>query len=606
MPRKVIYKAVALGAFAASQLPSIAADTTVSGAVTTTQTVTGGSTLTITETGSITTTGSGQKGVTATGGSNTVINNGTITTSGSTSSDAIQATGGSNRIINNGTINTTGNSSRGISATGDNNTITNTGSINTVNSAAIRTGTGVADSNGNTITNSGSILTTGIGSIGINAKGNSNTINNTGSIITTGGADGPQTADGIYAQGSNNTVTNHGTIISYYGKSIVFTGSGNTLNLANSSFLGGEIDFGAGTQVNVSTGANYSKVISYSGSQSGVNTSGPIPVFVNTGTKQLATYDPTILAASSDALGDMTSSISSLSPGRFGATGGDHPFWAKAFGITSSYAGTEATLNRKYNYSGAAIGYDISKTQSTTFGILGGYGQTSLTTSGTEMQSYNRSSDDGFWGIYAQKAWKKTWLSFGLYGGVQDFRQQRYINDNLAYLGNASAQSTFSGWWIAPEAAITYKVAEFGGWSVLPTARLSYASQWMSSYTETGGSSGNATFNTQNVAVGQSFVGIGTKKSVKTNTGKNTKINLEGQVGYLYRGTAGSQTVGVTLVGQTLSLPTETQNRNTFAATAGMSIDLSSAVALKIRADAATGDGMNYVGGGWAGLSVQF
>jgi hypothetical protein len=64
--------------------------------------------------------------------------------------------------------------------------------------------------------------------------------------------------------------------------------------------------------------------------------------------------------------------------------------------------------------------------------------------------------------------------------------------------------------------------------------------------------------------------------------------------------------VGVTLIGQSLSLPTETVSRNAVAVTAGVTLDLSSTVALKIRGDAAAGGGINYVGGGWAGLSVKF
>jgi hypothetical protein len=93
---------------------------------------------------------------------------------------------------------------------------------------------------------------------------------------------------------------------------------------------------------------------------------------------------------------------------------------------------------------------------------------------------------------------------------------------------------------------------------------------------------------------------------LKTTLGKDTKMVLEGQVGYLYRGTVGANTVGVTMIGQSLALPTEVVSRHSVAVTAGVTIDLSSAVALKIRGDAAVGNGINYAGGGWAGLSVKF
>jgi hypothetical protein len=60
------------------------------------------------------------------------------------------------------------------------------------------------------------------------------------------------------------------------------------------------------------------------------------------------------------------------------------------------------------------------------------------------------------------------------------------------------------------------------------------------------------------------------------------------------------------MIGQSLSLPTEISSRNAVAASAGVAIDLSNYVALKIRGDAAAGGGMNYVAGGWAGLSAKF
>jgi hypothetical protein len=241
-----------------------------------------------------------------------------------------------------------------------------------------------------------------------------------------------------------------------------------------------------------------------------------------------------------------------------------------------------------------------------TFGILGGYGRTSLTADSETMQSFENTSDGGFLGLYGQKRWGTTSLDFAVYGGIQSFQQQRYVNDNLAFLGNSSTNGSYQGWWIAPELGITMKVGEVNGWKILPTARVRYAQQWMGSYTESGSGSAGATVNGHNVSIGQSFVGIGTRRTLKTTLGNNTKMVLEGQVGYMYRGAVGADTVGVTLIGQSLSLPTETVSRNAVAVTAGVTLDLSSTVALKIRGDAAAGGSINYVGGGWAGLSVKF
>ena len=589
----------------------LAADTTINTNETSTQgpiapPLNGNDTLTIGPAGSIRVTNNDSSGVSATGGGNTIKNQGIITTSGKVivpGSDVsgIHAIGGSNTIINTGTIETYGNgriggdNASGINAEGGSNTIINSGTINAYGGTNAR---GIRASGGNnTIINTGVI--TSRDSPGISAQDGGSAIVNSGSITSTGN-------NAINALGGSNIITNTGSIISYSGYSIAFSGSGNTLNLANSSFLAGNINLSTGTQINITTGANYSKLINYTGTLSGVSTSGPVPVFVNQATKKLATYDPTLFAASSDALGDMTGTISSLTPGRFNGTDKEHPLWARGFGMTASYAGSEATLARNYIYSGAAMGYDFTRSKSLILGVLGGYGQTSLTTNGTAMQSYNSSSDDGFLGLYGQKRWNNAWLDFALYGGVQVFNQQRYINDNLAYLGNASALASFSGSWLAPEAGVTIKVAEVSGWSLLPTARLRYAQQWMNGYTETGGSGANASVSGRNVTLGQSFVGVGTRKSVKTRVGKNTKMVLEGQIGYLYRGAVGDVSADVAMIGQSLSLPTEISSRNAVAASAGVAIDLSNSVALKIRGDAAAGGGMNYVAGGWAGLSARF
>jgi hypothetical protein len=595
----------------------LAADTTINTNETSTQgpiapPLNGNDTLTIGPAGSIRVTGNDQPGVSGTGANNTVNNNGTIVTIGSSTgggsgASGIITTGGSATINNTGLIETYGdgtnlgggncaNNASGICAAGGSNNITNSGTINTSGDNA----RGIyANGGNNNIINTGSInskISPGIGAIG-----GGNNITNTGTITTTGAG-----VEAVRASGNFNTITNSGGIISYSGNAITFAGTGNTLNLANTSYLAGNINLDTGTQINITTGANYSKLINYTGTLSGVSTSGPVPVFVNQATKKLATYDPTLFAASSDALGDMTGTISSLTPGRFNGTDKEHPLWARGFGMTASYAGSEATLARNYNYSGAAMGYDFTRSKSLILGVLGGYGQTSLTTNGTAMQSYNSSSDDGFLGLYGQKRWNNAWLDFALYGGVQVFNQQRYINDNLAYLGNASALASFSGSWLAPEAGVTIKVAEVSGWSLLPTARLRYAQQWMNGYTETGGSGANASVSGRNVTLGQSFVGVGTRKSVKTRVGKNTKMVLEGQIGYLYRGAVGDVSADVAMIGQSLSLPTEISSRNAVAASAGVAIDLSNSVALKIRGDAAAGGGMNYVAGGWAGLSAKF
>ena len=536
---------------------------------------------TINNSGLITTGGVGASGIYASGGSNTIINSGSIRVFGSSSAplytDGIDLIGNSNKIINSGSISTYGEGAAGIFASGSLNTITNSGSISTLGSSSAF---GLA--------------------YGIGISGDSNAITNSGSITTSG-----SNSYGIGVTGNSNTITNSGSILSRSSYAIHFNGLGNSLSILN-NFIGGGIFMGAGGTVNLTTGPNYSKLYTFEGTGLAISGSGPVPLFVNLSTQQAATYDPTIFASSSDALADMTNTISSLIPGRFNGTDNNHPFWAKGFGMAASYEATNATLDRSYNFSGVAMGYDAMRTKDLTFGVLGGYGQTSLSAEGSTAQSFNTSSDDGFVGVYGQKRWKNLAVDFAIYGGLQSFQQQRYVNDNLAYLGGSSANASYQGWWISPEVGITYNAGEINGWSFLPTARLRYAQQWMGGYAETGGAYANANVNGRSVAIGQSFVGIGTKRNFQTHMGKDTKMVLDGQVGYIYRGVVGDDTVGVTMIGQSLSLPAETSSRNAVALSAGVTIDLSSSVALKIRGDFAAGGGMQYASGGWAGLSVKF
>ncbi len=597
----------------------------------------GGDTLTIGPTGSVTVTGLGAYGIQADGGSNTITNSGSISADGE-GGVGISFTGKLNAITNSGSISTAGDDinisifGAGISGLGTFNTITNSGSITTAEfSAGIQ-----ADGDSNTITNSGSIITAGDGGLGIEAIGSKTMITNIGSITTgiTRG-DGIQAVgasnaiinsgsiktagdrgNGIFTTGNSNTITNSGSIRATGERSwaISLNRSGNTFNTLNDLFIGGRMAMGTDGVVNFTTGANHSKLYTFEAVSNGtpaINSTGPVPLFINAATLQTATYDPTIFASSSDALADMTSTISSLTPGRFNGSDKDHPLWLRGFGMAASYDGSDATLERSYRYSGVAIGYDFKRSKDLSLGVLGGYGQSSQRANSVWTQSFNNTSNDGFLGFYGQKRWKKVAFDFALYGGIQSFQLQRFVNDNLANLGstsvgNSSANASYQGLWLAPEAGITYNAGEVNGWSILPTARLRYAQQWMGGYTETGGGEANATVNGRSVAIGQMFAGIGTRKTIKPPIGKGTKMVLDGQVGYLYRGVVGDDSVNVTMIGQSLSLPTESTSRNAVAISAGVSLDLSRAVALKIRGDLAAGSGLQYGTGGWVGLNVKF
>lgn len=571
--------------------------------------------------GSISTSSDAGLGVFANGSNNTIINSGIVSTAGM-SGFGLLVNGSRNDISNIGTIQTTGDIGFGIIAVEPQNKITNSGLISTTGTL----GVGIhADKGSNWIKNAGSIFTTGDIGIGVLTNDPNNTIINSGSIETTGelgigiyvGANQNKITNlglirtsgkhsvGINVSGDDNIVINAGSVISKKSYAIIFDGKDNTLNVQNNLIEGG-IDLGDGGMVNINTNKGKSNLLTFEGKVNRIIGYGPNPLFTNMSTRQAATYDPTILASKTDALADMTSILSSIIPRKLQDNDRNLPVWIKGFGLASSYNATSNTLQRYYNITGIAMGYNLKNSKNLLFGLLGGYGRTSLNADDDTSQSFKTNSHDGFLGIYGQKSINNLMLDFSFYGGGQSFSHRRFVNDNLAKNGHSSSKASYEGWWLSTEAGVTYLTSEVNGWSIQPTVRLRYAHQWLGSYAELGGDSANANVDAQRVGVGQGFVGIGIRNSTPTQANKASKINFEGQVGYLYRGAAGQDTVNVTLIDQSLSIPTATSTRNSLVMSAAVTIDLTSAVELKMKGDFGVGTGMQYAAGGWAGLSIRF
>ncbi|MEQ8656015.1 MAG: hypothetical protein RIC24_01740, partial [Hyphomicrobiales bacterium] len=266
---------------------------------------------TVTNFGTITTSGRDSRAIQVGQGSR-IFNFGAITTSGDSSAAAVVIQDSS--IFNFGAIETSGNISRGIFSS-VNNVITNAGSITTVGNFA----DGIVADRNNTVTNSGLIATRGDFAPGIGpgeATIANNTIINTGIITTTGSNSAAITMP-------NSTITNYGRLVSAQFDSMRLTESANVLNLHAPSFLGGRIDLGDGTTVSIVSGQSHSILWDLStGTMNGgaPTLSGPVPIFYNAATSQVATFDPTALSGSANALGDMTGNLSALMRQRLSAS----------------------------------------------------------------------------------------------------------------------------------------------------------------------------------------------------------------------------------------------------------------------------------------------
>ena len=602
-----------------------------------------GGTDTISNSGTISTTGDYGRGIVASSGTNTISNSGTVSTTGSLSW-GIYATGGTSTISNSGTISTTGDASTGIVATDGTNTITNSGTIsitsdlahgiyaaggaNTItNSGPISTsgrdGLGIYATDGtNTISNSGTISTSGAGGLGIEARGGTSTISNSGTISTTGslGIGIFATGDantitnsgtisttgndgfGIYAIGDASTITNSGTIVSAQSYAIFFSGSGNTLNLNIPSFLGGGIELGSGTTVNVVSGASHSVLWSTTGTLTGSpNLSGPVPIFFNASTGKIATFDPTGFAGASDVLADTTGNVSKLIHSRLDGLG--NSWWMSGFGSAAKYDGATATLARKYSHSGMALGYDTKVSPGLTLGALAGYDRGNFTADSSYARSFDNKSNGGFVGIYGQQRWQDMFVNVALSAGFLKHSDARFVNDNSASLGVSGSRASYTSRWVSPQATVGMNVDLGDGWTAIPAAHVRYAWQSVKGYSETGGGDANAQVGGRTVQMVESRPELGVRKTLQLNS--LGPLTVDGRAGWLYRSARGDNTVRLTMIDQSTQVATEMRDRGAAFVGVALSLDLRNNVTFKLHGETVFGGGMRSFNG-LAMLSAKF
>jgi len=541
----------------------------------------------VTNSGELTTTGSGADGILAQGGSSTVSNTGTISTTGA-GGYAVDLQGGANQMVNSGEITTSGSTSVGVYATEENNVIFNNGTIET--SGGDGDGIHVEHAN-NTVTNTGTITTQGTDAHGISTDAGSNTVTNTGTITTHGAG-----ADGIRAEDNDNTVTNSGRIVSDQSNAITFLGSGNTLNLNATSFLGGAVDLGLGTTVNIDLDPSGSVLWEFTGTVDAMNFTGSVPVFYNAATAQVATFDPTAFSGSSDVLADMTDNVSSVIRDRLDCVG--DRWWTSVFGSTSSYDGSSSIQDFDSNNLGVAIGYDASITDSTTLGFLVGYLWNDFDADSQFTKSFDNESDGAFVGVYGRQRWNPVFIDLAVTGGWLDHSDNRKVNNNLSAMGESEAKGSYDSWWFSPEATVGLELGVSEVWSIVPAVRVRYAQENVESYTESDGGDANAHVAGRKVAMLEERLEIGLR-------GVMESVSLDVRGGWQHRQAMGDDEVELTLLDQSMDVPTEVKDRDAFFLSGGFAANLSEQVTFKVRGNAELSDDSTSVGGS-AMLCVLF
>jgi outer membrane autotransporter protein len=187
-------------------------------------------------------------------------------------------------------------------------------------------------------------------------------------------------------------------------------------------------------------------------------------------------------------------------------------FWLNGFGG----GGRDRASLMDTAHSGLVAGYEI-RDGAMRAGVLGGIGQL---------------SDDGPAGTGSVDA--DTAFAGAYYGG----QHGAYDIDALLIAGGLRAETTrgvsgggnaatgsYDGWYIAPELAVSRRLALSDGWSLTPGARLRYVGTWLDGYTETG-SVQNVSYDDRSSHVVEGSLEVRLDKTQTFENGMNLRFDL--------------------------------------------------------------------------------
>lgn len=489
---------------------------------------------------------------------NDVTNIGQIRTSGD------QAHGISldsfNTVLNSGSIETQGEEADGIDV-GDFNRVTNAGLVATSGVLAQP----VRVVNFNDVVNLGTLRTEGDLADAIDAT-DFNRIVNRGLIHTEG-----RFADGIDVE-EGNVVTNSGYVLSERADAFAFDAD-NTLNLLAPSFIGGRIDLGTDSIVNIRTGRSHSILWDFStGSIVGdrPNISGPIATVWNPDTRQFAAIDPTLFSLSGDRIAQTVGRVFAatrrrLSSRRSGdesvlgyrATSAeeafvpdvsrpDHAIWAEAFGGLDRYGATAALNASDVSQFGVVGGKDRELGGHTAVGLIAGYVRERVDVDSAWRRSQKLVSDTLVAGLYGRHRKNRPLLDVAVIGGLQNQKSARFVNNNLAALGVEFAEAEFRSAFLSADLSVALPFHLPGPWSLEPRATIRGVWHQTGDYKEEGAVA-NALVSSRTVNVAEGRLGIAAIR-------RDGRSQWVLRAGLLGRSIHGDQDVDAHLIGLPLSV----------------------------------------------------
>jgi len=600
--------------------------------------------ITVTESGSITTSGAGESGIFADGPDNIIQVDGTVRAQGTGISIGIESFGESALITINGSV--AGSVVQAVQIHGANTIVVNNGSVVSSNG-----GQGItfsSNATGSTLINTGTITTTDTASQAVEFLGSDATLINSGLIKFSGGVlEAVRLTQGgiventgtILATGLNSpavvvqngtVVTNSGRIVSEQGVGInvVFiSNADDTLNLLAPGFIGGSINLrdrtvgGTETAINIVTGHSHSIFWTLEGESAdwtggAPNISGSVPWFYNAATQTVATFDPTLFASETAALGDLTSMLSHVGlgalegfePGPGPDTGfsalGYMPVaegkadtvshrvgraWATALGGLMDHDGGGTTLDSTIGHIGIAAGYTWQQAPNTTLSAMTGYVAGNNKSDARWSPSFDHDTHTLFAGLHGEHQLNRAAVQFGLTAGHSWIDHNRFVNDNLAPLGESWVSADYGGFFVSPELALSTDILLQNGMTLTPKAGLRYAAQWLGGYSESGAVSpaANAIVEDRFVGTVEARAGLDITRSfaVRGRTGA-----LTGGIGYLGRWGGGDDDASITLNGVTQSIASGHQDLNAVMVSATLLSDLGETGFLELDANYLVGD----------------
>lgn len=504
---------------------------------------------------------SGQNGIANGVGSVTLNNKGMITASGFNNGWAVYASGGGT-VTNSGTITSDGG---GIFSPGTSPlTVINTGIIS--GGGTNPTSVTIHAVGALTLTNSGSITSGTLGKAVFAGAGSSITNNASGTISG---------LSGITVNGNNSTITNAGTIsgaaasISYLGGT-----TGHVLNVLPGAVFNGAIHYfnNIGNTINFGTGSYTLPVDQYRVPSNTINLSSSAQTLITSGldgagsgnivvanasnvastptmvpdfTRSLFNIISGILdnnidypqtVASSPAIGyadGASGSLESQLPDQLRGSGNrlalasmpqgtsmdayGNLFWARSFAGLRNQLSTPSAAGSTTNQYGGLIGFD-RRLDSWRVGGFAGAGNLSgwmADGSGTLK------SDVYFGGLYGRREWGRLVFDLALATGTLDARGTRTVYSTAT----ETAVGTFSGYFVAPQAALGYRYALSPAFTVTPFVRVGYSGTFSEAYSETG-SSQNLTYQARQVHLFEERAGAVFSRDFFSGTAPLTKLSL--------------------------------------------------------------------------------